>query len=158
MNIEKHVTDNVGGICRLFYFFISDLLSHIPVAPNKVHVQIRSVAQFYQIKFTDGTAFVTEELIRDKDGEYTKFQLTALLPGSTEELINELSPLLTSPVGIIYQLNSGEWKTAGSKQEKLKFTTQFNTGKELKDRKGIQLETTRQFIHPIPFAVDPTTY
>ena len=156
MTIEKHATNNVGGICKLFYFYISDLINLKPIANQKVEIEIRSLAQFHQIKFTHDTAFIEEELKKDKDGKYTELKLKAFLPGATEDLIQELTPMLTSRIGIIYQLNSGEWKTAGTKQEPIQILTSFETGSKFTDLKGVTIETTRQFISPIPYT-NPVT-
>lgn len=156
MNVEKHTTNNVGGICKLYYFLISDLLSLIPLAKNKVRVEIRSVSNFNEVKFTRDTANITETQKHDKDGDYTEFKLKLFCPGMSEQLLIELTPLLINRVGIIYQLNSGEWKTAGSKQEPIRILQTTDTGTKITDLKGITLESTRKFINPIPYTTDPT--
>ena len=151
MSIEKHITNNVGGICKLFYFYISDLIALKPIAKNKVNVEIRSVAQFHRIQFTVDTASVSEDIKKDKDGKHTEFKLKAFLPGAAEKLIEELTPLLNNRVGIIYQLNSGEWKTAGTKQQPLTFLSSQDTGAKFADLKGTTLTSDRDFLLPLSY-------
>jgi hypothetical protein len=119
--------DNVAGVSEPVNGIVSDTL------------QLYDETNYADVYFPVGEGSFDEQQAEDEHGIYYKATLKWFIPQHTPEMQEAIAALAGIRAIAIYQDNNGYARVVGSKDYPLRFSSDYGTGKKVRDANGIDM-------------------
>jgi hypothetical protein len=159
-----NIEENTGSIKQLYYAPVGDVL-YISQSNTGAIADIGMAfgKKFYSMDLTRQTGNLGHNRERSKQNEKSRINISGFIPGSSADLIDKFDQMKGTRFIVIAEDFDDLLYVLGTKSSPMRFSYDFNTGANYRDRKGFQIrfegnqsEAIQLFTGTIPQTIDYT--
>lgn len=129
-------TDNIGGCVSFQFIPFEDVASINIIDSTKKSITLKAGKSWFTGYATQQTLKYTEKQKHTENGIYYDKSIVGFVPKDTEDILELFSEMENQFFIIRYIDSNGQEKVAGTIDEPLKFTSDFDTGNDTSSRNG----------------------